>query len=147
MAKLDGLDVERDFGGVIHDAYANGVGTAIYSPLAGGFLTNAIIAGGERHPLAGPRDTDAEVYRRDLQRAQALSFLTDQGTDTLTQVAIRFILMHPGVTVVLGGFSEMAHLEEIAPVSGSGPLAPEVMSRLEQVWSANFGNVSRHQPE
>lgn len=153
MAKPPGLEVDRDFGGVINDAYANGVGVAIYSPLAGGFLTHPIVAGGDRHPLSGPRDTDSEAYRRDLQSAQSLSVLLregPEGTDSLTQAAIRFILMHPGVTVVLGGFSEMSHLEEIVPVSGSGPLAPEVMSRIEQLWRANFGGpvgVSRHRPQ
>jgi aryl-alcohol dehydrogenase-like predicted oxidoreductase len=139
MAKPDGLDVGRDFGGVIDDAYAKGGGAAIYSPLAGGFLTNPIVAGGDRHPLAGPRDTASEAYRLNVKRAQALSFLMHEGTATLAQAAIRFILMHPGVSVVLGGFSDMQHLEEIASVSGSGPLAPEVMSRVEQAWRANFG--------
>jgi L-glyceraldehyde 3-phosphate reductase len=139
MAKPTGLEVDRDFGEVMHAAYDNGVGTAIYSPLAGGFLTNPIVTGGDRHSLAGPRDTNSEVYRLNLKRAQALSFLMRAGTDTLTQAAIRFILTHKGVTVVLGGFSEMSHLEEIVSVSGSGPLASEVMSQVEQVWHANFG--------
>jgi len=100
--------------------------------------------------LAGPRNTDSEAYRRTLQSAQSLSVLLREGperTDSLSQAAIRFILMHPGVTVVLGGFSEMSHLEEIAPVSGSGHLAPEVMSRIEQLWRTNFGSpvgASRH---
>ena len=153
MAKPTGLEVDRDFGGVINDAYANGVGAAIYSPLAGGFLTNPIVAGGDRHPLAGPRNTDSEAYRRNLQSAQSLSVLLregPEGTDSLSQAAIRFILMHQGVTVVLGGFSEMSHLEEIALVSGSGPLTPEVMSRIEQLWRTNFGSpvgVSRHPPQ
>jgi hypothetical protein len=31
------------------------------------------------------------------------------------------------------------HLEEIVPVSGAGPLAPELMARIEMVWRANFG--------
>jgi aryl-alcohol dehydrogenase-like predicted oxidoreductase len=139
MAKPEGLEVDRDFGGVIHDAYAHGVGTAIYSPLAGGFLTDPIVAGGARHPLAGPRDSASEAYRRTLEMARALSFLRREGTHTLAQAAIRFILMHTGVTVVLGGFSAMSHLEEIAPVSGAGPLAPELMARVETVWRANFG--------
>lgn len=139
MAKPKGLAVDRDFDGVIHYAYAHGVGTAIYSPLAGGFLTNHIVAGGDRHPLAGTRDTASEAYRRHLEMAQALSFLMREGTHTLAQAAIRYILMHKGVTVVLGGFSGMDHLEEIVQVSGAGPLAPELMARVEMVWRANFG--------
>jgi L-glyceraldehyde 3-phosphate reductase len=139
MVKPRGLAVERDFGGVITYASAHGVGTAIYSPLAGGMLTDHSVAGGMRHPLAGVRDTASEAYRRHLEMARALSFLGRAGTQTLAQAAIRFILMHQGVTVVLGGFSALEHLEEIAPVSGAGPLEPELMARVEMVWRANFG--------
>jgi aryl-alcohol dehydrogenase-like predicted oxidoreductase len=139
MAKPEGLEVDRDFGGVIHDAYAHGVGTAIYSPLAGGFLTDSIVAGSARHPLAGPRNPASEAYQRTMEMARALSFLRREETHTLAQAAIRFILMHPGVTVVLGGFSAMSHLEEIVPASGAGPLAPELMAWVETVWRANFG--------
>ena len=136
MAKPKGLEVDRDFGDVISYAYEHRVGTAIYSPLAGRFLTNHIITGGERHPLAGARDTASEAYRRHLEMARALRFLIREGQQTLAQAAIRFILMHTGVTVVLGGFSALEHLEEMAAVSGTGPLAPEVMARLEMVWRA-----------
>ncbi len=139
MAKPTGLEVDRDFGGVINYAYEHDVGTAIYSPLAGGFLTNHIVSGGDRHLLAGPRDTASEAYRRNLEMARCLSFLTPEGTHTLAQAALRFILMHQGVTVILGGFSAMSQLQEVALVSGAGPLAPELMARVEMVWRANFG--------
>jgi aryl-alcohol dehydrogenase-like predicted oxidoreductase len=139
MAKPRGLEVAQDFGGVISYANEHGVGTAIYSPLAGGFLTDHSVAGGDRHPLAAPRDSASEAYRRTLEMARTLSFLKREGVHTLTQAAIRFILMHQGVTVVLGGFSAMDHLEEIISVSGAGPLGPELMARIEMVWRANFG--------
>ena len=92
-----------------------------------------------RHPLAGARDTASEAYRRYLEMASALRFLIREGQQTLAQAALRFILMHQGVTVILGGFSALEHLEEIVPVSGAGPLAPELMARVEMVWRANFG--------
>jgi L-glyceraldehyde 3-phosphate reductase len=133
------LAVDRDFGGVIDYAHAHGVGTAIYSPLAGGFLTDHVVSGGERHPLAGLRDPSSEAYRRYLEMARALSFLQCEGAHNLTQAAIRFILMHQGVTVVLGGFSALSHLEEIVQTSGAGPLATELLARVEMVWRANFG--------
>jgi aryl-alcohol dehydrogenase-like predicted oxidoreductase len=139
MAKPRGLEVDRDFGGVINYAYEHGVGAAIYSPLAGRFLTNHIVAGGERHPLAGARDTASEAYRRHLEMARALRFFIREGQQTLAQAASRFLLMHQGVTVVLGGFSALEHLEEMAAVSGAGPLEPELMARVEMVWRANFG--------
>ena len=139
MTRPKGLEVDRDFGEVITYAYEHGVGAAIYSPLAGGFLTDRIVDGGDRHPLAGARDTASEAYRRHVEMARALSFLMREGTHTLTQAALRFLLMHQGVTLVLGGFSALEHLEEIVPVSGAGPLSPELMARVEMVWRANFG--------
>jgi len=139
MARPRGLEVERDFGEVIPYACEHGVGAAIYSPLAGGFLTDRIVDGGDRHPLAGARDTASEAYRRHVEMARALSFLMCEGRHTLAQAAIRFILLHRGVTVVLGGFSALEHLEEIVPVAGAGALAPELMARVEMVWRANFG--------
>jgi L-glyceraldehyde 3-phosphate reductase len=139
LARPRGLEVERDFGDVISYAYEHGVGAAIYSPLAGGFLTDRIVDGGDRHPLAGARDPASEAYRRHVEMARALSFLMREGTHTLTQAALRFVLMHQGVTVILGGFSALEHLEEIVPVSGAGSLAPELMARVEMVWRANFG--------
>ena len=139
MVRPHGLEVDRDFGGVIDYASEHGVGTAIYSPLAGGFLADRIVSGGDRHPLAASRDVASEAYRRHVEMARALRFLAKEGPHTLTQAAIRFILMHPGVTVVLGGFSAMSHLEELVPISGAGPLAPELMARVEMVWRSNFG--------
>jgi L-glyceraldehyde 3-phosphate reductase len=139
MARPKGLEVDRDFGGVIPYAYEHGVGAAIYSPLGGGFLTDHIVAGGDCHPLAGARDTASEAYRRHLEMARALRFLMREGHQTLAQAAIRFILMHKGVTVVLGGFSALEHLEEMVAVSGASPLAPELLARVEMVWRANFG--------
>jgi L-glyceraldehyde 3-phosphate reductase len=139
MDRPSGLEVDQDFGRVIDYAAEHGVGAAIYSPLAGGLLTDHAVLGGARHPLAGARDTASEAYRRALEMAQGLGFLGRQGTHTLAQAAIRFILMHRGVTVVLGGFSELSQLEEIVAVSGTGPLSPELMARVEMVWRANFG--------
>ena len=139
LARPRGLEVDRDFGGVIPYAYEHGVGAAIYSPLASGCLTDHS-RGRRRSSSPGRRAGHVlEAYRRHLEMARALSFLRREGTHTLTQAAIRFILMHQGVTVVLGGFSALDHLEEIVPVSGAGPLAPELMARVEMVWRANFG--------
>ena len=49
------------------------------------------------------------------------------------------VYMHTGVTVVLGDFSAMSHLEELVSISGAGPLTPELMARVEMVWRSNFG--------
>ena len=137
-----GLDVDADFGQVIPYAESKGVGVAVYSPLSGGLLTDHILAGGEPHPLsgAGRRGGDlSEQRRRQLSRASGLRFLSQGEEHSLAQAATRFILMQSGVSTVLGGFSDVQQLEEVAAASGLNPLTPEQMARVEMVWRANFG--------
>jgi L-glyceraldehyde 3-phosphate reductase len=134
-----GLQVDLDNGDIISYALSRGVGTAIFSPLARGVLTQASLADGSRHPLAGQGILrDREAYERQLRRGRSLQFLAGEGR-TLSQAAIRFILMHAGVTTVLGGFSAMEHLEEMVKAPDLSALTAEEMVQVERVWAENFG--------
>ena len=140
MVPPAGLQVEQDYGQIIDYAAARGVGVAVYSPLASGALTDHAVAGGPRHRLSGRAGpATASEYGSELDRARSLAFLTRPGFRTLGQVAMQFILMHTGVTTVLGGFSELAHLEEAVAVPGSGALSEENLARIEMGWRANLG--------
>jgi aryl-alcohol dehydrogenase-like predicted oxidoreductase len=135
--RVPGLEVNADFGGEIDYAYEHGVGVAVYNPLAGGLLTDTTLRGGEPHPLSRSRVATQEAG---VRRARALSFLSQPGR-TMAQAGTRFILDHPGVTTVLGGFSGIEHLEEAVPTSALPPLSQQEMARVEMVWRANFGGV------
>jgi L-glyceraldehyde 3-phosphate reductase len=141
-----GLKVSPDFGQVIPYARERGVGTAIYSPLGGGVLTDAMVGGQNPHPLAAAAQQGEggngrlEHRRYQARQASGLAFLSRGGRHSLAQSAIRFILMEPGVTAVLGGFSDAHQVEDVAAASGAGPLTPEEMARIEMVWRANFGS-------
>ena len=138
MPLPEGLTVPLDNGDMIGYAAEHGVGTAIFSPLARGVLTQKSVADGWRHPLAGEGILrDRAAYEAQLNRGRALMFLANEGR-TLSQAAIRFILMHPGVTTVLGGFSEMQHLEEMIRVPEMAELSEKEMDRVRLVWSRNF---------
>ncbi len=138
-AKPEGLKVGRDFGAVIEAARGQGAGVAVYSPLAGGFLTNQCVAKGEHHAWSRAQDPASQDYRRNLAMARALAFLSQLGKHSLAQAATRFVLMHPGVSVVLGGFSDLAQLEHAVPAGCEGPLDAQLMARVENVWKSNFG--------
>lgn len=134
------LQVSLDNGDLVTYAANHGVGTAIFSPLARGVLTEMSIADGYRHPLAGPGILrDRSAYEVQLNRGRALAFLSHEGR-TLSQAAIRFILMHPGVTTVLGGFSALEHLEEMVLAPDLPELTQEELARIEMVWNSNFGD-------
>jgi aryl-alcohol dehydrogenase-like predicted oxidoreductase len=136
------LKVDADFGQVISYAREKGVGVAVYSPLAGGLLSDVSVSGGEPHPLSGAaRRGGGQPQARRQQaagKAGAFRFLSDPSRHTLAQAAIRFILMESGVTTVLGGFSDTDQLEEVAAASGAGPIAEDLMRRVESAWRANL---------
>ena len=62
----------------------------------------------------------------------------------MSQAAYRFVLGTPGVTTVLGGFSELAHLEEAAANVGAPPITSELLARIQLVWRANYGRATEH---
>ena len=111
----------------------------VIRPLGGGVLTDHAVAGGGRHELAGGGLTrNVDAYQAMVQRARPFAFLSRRG-QKLSEAAYRFILQHPGVTTVLGGFSELSHLEEAVGCSGAESLPDEDMAYLQMVWRSNCG--------
>ena len=140
-----GMTVGQDWGGILGYAQAHGVGAAVYSPLAGGFLSDTIVSGGDPHPL-GRGARSSEAGQIGLAQATQLSFLSknldpdnQEDDHDLAQAALRFVLGLDGVSAVLGGFSDAQQVETNVAVSGLGGLSRQNMARLEMVWRANFG--------
>jgi L-glyceraldehyde 3-phosphate reductase len=135
------LGASPDFGGVIEYAQHQGVGVAVYSPLAGGLLTDLGLAGSEPHRLSqrgrgaatGPL---AESRARVRAQAAHFAFLSQPERHSLAQAAVRFILMNSGVTSVLGGFSDIAQMEEVCAAVDLSPLSEEAMKGVRQAWQA-----------
>ncbi|WP_213767004.1 aldo/keto reductase [Caballeronia sp. dw_19] len=138
MGCPEGLRVDKDGGNVLNVARDAGCGSAIFSVLARGFLTDDSVEGHERHSLA--RSTGAYGERgTELQRQAAqVRFVARELGISLAQAAFRFVLGHAGVTTALGGFSSLAQLEELTLVSGMDAIPPELLNRLEAVWCNNF---------
>jgi aryl-alcohol dehydrogenase-like predicted oxidoreductase len=127
----------KDFGNVIGLAGDRGASAAIYSPLAGGLLTDAFRTGAAGHPLARALDRNGAAAKVATAQVAALAFLPDEG-ESLAQAAYRFILAKAGVATVLGGFSAIEQVEELTAVSGRPPIAPDKLRRLEALWDSNF---------
>ena len=137
--EASGLRGVKDYQGCINAAQARGIGAAVYSPLASGFLTDDAVAGLDRNRLARAYDMNSEASARLRKQAAAVSFLARENGITLAQAAFRFVLTHGGVSVALGGFSDLQQLEEIAAAPDMGPFSADAMARLADVWRANFG--------
>jgi L-glyceraldehyde 3-phosphate reductase len=132
-----GLQVTENFGRVIDEARLRGVGIAVYSPLAGGVLTEECV------DSADPTSpTTRRLSREAFGRRQAMATSVRQvgrvAGLSLPHIAYRFILDNPGVTTVLGGFSTIGQLDELASASDMACLDPEIMGRLEDLWRRDF---------
>jgi aryl-alcohol dehydrogenase-like predicted oxidoreductase len=110
----------------------------VYSPLASGLLTDSVLGGAAGHALSGSRLRERADYPELTRLVRSLSFLSVPGIQSLSQASYRFILMHPGVTSVLGGFSELSHLDEALTATTAGPLTQHDLVRLDTVWRSSF---------
>jgi L-glyceraldehyde 3-phosphate reductase len=133
-------DCSPDFGQVIPYAQERGVGVAVYSPLAGGLLTDEALKGAPPHPLSGAAaraGQPSDQRQRQLDEAARFQFLTRGGSTPLSQAAVRFILAEAGVSTVLGGFSDIAQLEDIVAASEAGPLSAADLAEIDLVWQGH----------
>ena len=133
-----GLQVGPDFGGIIEEARRRGVGVAVYSPLAGGVLTEQCVDG-----IGPPSPTMRRLAPEDLRRLQSMAACVRQvgrlAGLSLPHLAYRFILDNPGVTTVLGGFSTIEQLGELVSVSERASLGADITGSLIDLWRSNFG--------
>ena len=91
-----------------------------------------------RHPLAGGRySRRPETFQAEIDRSRAFAFL-EKNDRSLQQAAYIFALMNPAVTTILGGFSEIAHLEELAATAEAGPLSAAEMESIRHVYERDF---------
>jgi aryl-alcohol dehydrogenase-like predicted oxidoreductase len=130
-----------DYGEIATRAAEHGVSVAAIRPLAGGALTAQTATGGPtaRHPLAGGGySRDPESFRPEAERGKAFLFL-QSAQRTLPQAAYAFALMHPAITTVVGGFSDIAQLEELVRFADAPRLSDAELTQIQRVYASNFG--------
>lgn len=129
-----------DYGLIIDRAAEKGMGAFVIRVLAAGALTSDPGAGGGSSPEPLSPGSD---YSLDLERAEKVKAALNVRGIELTQTAIRFGLMKPEVSTVLVGFSNRTHIDEAVSCSGLGELSQDGMSKLKQLWDADFGTLNQ----
>jgi voltage-dependent potassium channel beta subunit len=118
-----------------------GLGTTIWSPLAGGLLTgkyNEGIPAGSRGDLEGyewlrSRYTD-ESARARIVKVRRLAPVADELGCTLAQLAIAWCLANPHVSTVITGASRPEQVtENMAAMNVVGRLTPDVLEHIEAI--------------
>jgi aryl-alcohol dehydrogenase-like predicted oxidoreductase len=128
-------EIERD---VLPTAQSYGMGVIPWSPLAGGWLSGKWRKGQEA-PSSTRADRIPDRYdlskpenQRKLDAADALGQLAEQSGMTLIEMALAFVIRHPGVTSAIIGPRTMEQLESQLPAA-EVTLSDEVLDRIDEI--------------
>ncbi len=125
-------DIERE---VLPVCQRYGMGTLVWSPLAGGLLTG-------RYRKGQQADTHRASYgfrhlsdERRLDAVEQLIPLAHKAGLSLTHLAMAFAIAHPGVTSAIIGPRTMAHLDDLL-AGAETVLDDEILDRIDEIVPA-----------
>ena len=122
---------------VLPTTLRHGMGTLTYSPLSGGWLSGAW--GRDSTPTSPPRqrlaarfDMSLPANQRKLEVVEELGRLAEGAGPSLIELAIAFVIRHPGVTSAIIGPRTMAQLESQLPAADV-TLEDDVLDRIDEL--------------
>ncbi|WUJ73160.1 aldo/keto reductase [Kribbella soli] len=126
--------IEED---VLPTVIRHGMGTLIYSPLAGGWLSGRWRKDSAGAPTSSARpparfDMSAPANQRKLEIVEELALLAEQSGLSLIELAVAFVINHPGVTSAIIGPRTMEQLEAFLPAADV-VLTPDVLDRIDEI--------------
>ncbi|MDE8585976.1 aldo/keto reductase [Arthrobacter sp. NQ4] len=126
--------IEED---VLPTVERHGMGTLTYSPLAGGWLSGRWRKDSASRPASSARpsarfDMTQPANQRKLDIVEELAQVAEWAGVTMIELAIAFVINHPGVTAAIVGPRTMEQLESYLPAADTR-LAPEVLDRIDQL--------------
>jgi aryl-alcohol dehydrogenase-like predicted oxidoreductase len=114
-----------------------GVATAVYNPLAGGLLTGKHSS---EAPIRGSRFDKNQMYldrywhADDFSAVDAIRNIAEQSGRSMVSLALNWLLHHTSIQCVILGASRLEQLDENLSAAAEGPLGPETLAALDQVW-------------
>ena len=114
-----------------------GMGTLTYSPLAGGWLSGRWRKEAAGSPTSSARpsarfDMQLPENQRKLDIVEELAQLAEQAGMTLIELAIAFVINHPGVTSAIIGPRTMEQLLSQLPAADV-TLSADVLDRIDEL--------------
>jgi aryl-alcohol dehydrogenase-like predicted oxidoreductase len=129
----------QDYGRLLERTQIAGMGTIGIRVLAGGALSGRE----DRHPLGmavvEPIGSGSS-YKADVERARRLEPMVREGhAASLTELAMRFVIAHPGLSTTEIGLANIGELEAAASAINKGPLSPQALARLKELQATFAG--------
>ncbi len=119
------------------DAYCleNGLGLAVFSPLSQGLLTGRYLHGIPADSRIGKGNTwvGSQLTEQMLAKLHALQMHAQEREQSLSQMAIAWLLHHPAVTTVLIGASRPEQIAENAAALAHPAFSAEELQKIETI--------------
>ncbi|HXK19918.1 MAG TPA: aldo/keto reductase, partial [Polyangiaceae bacterium] len=113
-----------------------GMGCIAFSPLAQGMLTNKYLAGIPADSRAGKPTgflRPEHITEQRLAKVRALGVIAEGRGQTLAQLAIAWVLRHPGMTSALVGASRVAQIEDAVGALARLDFSPEELKKIDAI--------------
>lgn len=126
--------IEQD---VLPTVQRHGIGTLTYSPLSGGWLSGRWRKDSASSPTSSARpsarfDMSTPANQRKLDAVEDLAVLAEESGLTLIELAVAFVINHPGVTSAIIGPRTMEQLEAFLPAADI-TLSSDVLDRIDEI--------------
>lgn len=126
--------IEED---VLPTTQRHGMGTLTYSPLAGGWLSGKRRKDNAPTPTSAARptarfDMSGAANQQKLEVVEALAHVAEDAEISLIELAIAFVINHPGVTSAIIGPRTMEQLESQLPAANV-TLSAEILDRIDEL--------------
>ncbi len=125
--------IEPDLLGVLHD---QGIGCIVFSPLAQGLLTDRYlreIPEGSRASKAHGFLKPSHITDEKIAKVRQLNTLAQARGQTLAQLALVWVLRHPGMTSALIGASSVKQVEDNVAALNNLTFSPEELAQIEHI--------------
>ena len=131
----------QNYGCMLEHAAQMGVGTIGIRALAGGALSGSEARNPLGLPAVEPIGSGA-TYAGDAARARRLDPMVREGhADSLTEMAMRFVIANPNLSTVEIGLADIGELEAALRAVAKGPLPADALARLRQLQGGFAGEA------
>jgi len=129
-------DIEKTLLGTLDEL---GMGAVIYSPLAQGLLTERYLEGipeDSRVRKSGIFLRESDITPERIEKVKRLTEIAKLRGQTMSQLALSWILRHNTVATVIVGASKVSQIEDNAGVVKNLDLSEEELTRIESILAS-----------
>ena len=135
--------VEKEYRRIFDDY---GMGTTIWSPMAGGKLSGKYLkedSGPSRKDVMGKswvrNQLEGETFKREAAVLKELQKMADELGITLARLSLAWCLSNPDVSTAILGASRVSQLEEnLQAVDDLSLITPEIKSQIDRILAAHL---------